>query len=190
MTPDDITTVLQQRFGSGIVESGPGSWQVEMPQFRLLILLSADQSWLRALIPISQAAEVAALHVSLLEANFDLTLETRYALHQDVLWGVFHHGLASLSREGFTLALEQLLALQEQGLAPLFSQLIETRLRQIIRVAKQQGQTMGETLQVLARFYEEGVMGDLRQGTRSRDEVLATWRSQLERLWPQVEGEP
>ncbi len=68
----------------------------------------------------------------------------------------------------------------------MFNQLVESRIRQIIEAAKQQGQSLEATLQNLDRFYEEGILGDLEQGADSREQVLAAWRRQLERLWPEV----
>ena len=77
--------------------------------------------------------------------------------------------------------------MHEQGLSPVFNDLVEVRIRQIIQMAKLQGQSLESTLQTLNHFYEEGVMGNLAQGATSREEVLAAWRRQLERLWPEVQ---
>lgn len=188
MTPEEIAFSLQELFGSAVQGLAPGSWQVEMPSYRLLVLLSDDLSWLRILVPIVPAREAQPFMEQLLEANFDATLETRYALMQGVLWGVFQHSRESLTKNDFSGAIARLLSLHERGLSDCFNQLIENRLRQIIQAAKLQGQSLEATLQTLERFYQEGLMGDMNQGAASRDEVLAAWRYQLERLWPEVEG--
>jgi len=65
--------------------------------------------------------------------------------------------------------------------------MIEARIRTIIKVAKQQGQSMSSTLQTLDRLYAEGILGEMNDGQESREQVLAAWRRQLERLWPEVE---
>ncbi|MCS6814948.1 MAG: hypothetical protein NZ772_15435, partial [Cyanobacteria bacterium] len=122
----------------------------------------------------------------LMAANFDDTLETRYALHQDVLWGVFQHSLAGLTAEDLRGAIERLVDLHAKGLNDCFNALVETRVQQIIRAAKQQGQSMETTLQTLDRFYQEGLMGDMALDNQSREETLAAWRYQLERLWNDV----
>lgn len=186
MTPDAIANILTQTFGPAVQQIDACSWQIETPDFRLLVLLSEDQSWLRALIPIASAADAEPFLSQLLEANFDSTQEARYALSQGALWGVFQHSAAGLSQEDFSAALQQLISLHQQGISAPFNQLVETQIRQIIQAAKLQGQSLEATLQTLNHFYQEGVMGDMAQGATSREEVLAAWRRQLERLWPEV----
>lgn len=187
MTPDDIQQSLQARFGDTIQFLPPSSWQVETPDFRLLVLLSNDQSWVRVLLPLMPATEAQPFFEQLLEANFDQTQETRYAIHQSVLWVVFHHRLESLVVADFEAAIARLMLLQTQGLSDPFNRFVEDRVRQIITAAKKQGQSLEMTLQTLDRFYQEGLMGDLNQGEQAREDVLAAWRYQLERLWSQVE---
>ncbi|HEY9601571.1 MAG TPA: hypothetical protein V6C85_08175 [Allocoleopsis sp.] len=188
MKPQEITHKLIELFGEAAVETTPpDAWQVETPQLRLLVLLSQDLSWLRLLIPIASSQEAQPFLEQLLEANFDETQQTRYALNQNVLWGVFQHNCESLAPDDFSAAVTQLVSLRQQGLSHTFNQLAESRIREIIKVAKQQGQSLEATLQTLDRFYREGLMGDLEQGASSREQVLAAWQHQLERLWPEVE---
>jgi len=183
MTAEEISNTLTELFGAAVAVLAPASWQMETSGFRLLVLLSDDQSWLRVLLPIAPAQDAQPFFSQLLEANFDDTQETRYALHQDVLWGVFQHSRESLTAEDFTVALQRLLLLRQQGLDDSFNQLSEAQVRQIIRVVKQQGQTLESILQNLDRFYEEGVMGDISGSAADRQATLAAWRYQLERLW-------
>lgn len=184
MTPEEITSTLTEVFEPAPIQNDiPGSWQVETPDFRLLVLLSDDQSWLRLLIPIMSAEAAQPFMAQLLEANFDDTQEVRYAIHQDVVWGVFQHSCESLVRNDFTEAIARLISLQRIGISDAFSQLVDSRILQIIQAAKQQGQSLEATLQNLDRLYEEGVLGDLDQGAESREQVLAAWRRRLERLW-------
>lgn len=188
MTPDAISTTLTQLFGSSVATLAPGSWQVEAEGFRLLVLLSEDSSWLRALIPIVPAADAQPFFEQLMEANFDLTQETRYAISQGVLWGVYQHSREGLTAEDFTGAVQQLIVLHQRGLNDSFNSLVEDRVKQIIKAAKQNGQSLEMTLQTLDRFYEEGVMGELGGGSAARQETLEAWRYQLERLWSDVES--
>jgi hypothetical protein len=186
MTPDEITTTLRSQFDEAVQFNPPDTWQVETEEWRLLVLLSADQSWLRILMPIAPLPEAKPFLEELLVANFDFTQEVRYALHQTVLWGVFQHGLENLSLEDFWVAVQRLISLHQLGLEPFFDELIESRLRRIIQAAKRQGQSLTATLQSVERFYEEGMMGGLDQTAQAREANLAAWRSQLERLWPEV----
>lgn len=187
MNIEQITPILQQLFSSNVKMISPDSWQIETDNLRLLILLSEDKSWLRALVPIAPFSEAQPFLEQLMIANFDETQSVRYALHENILWGVFHHSLDSLTTDDFTGAIQQLINLSDRGLSDFFQQLIETQIRQIIRAAKMQGQTLETTLQTLERFYQEGLMGDMTQGAAAREATLAAWRYQLQRLWPEIE---
>ncbi|MGI0491044.1 hypothetical protein ACN4EG_04460 [Alkalinema pantanalense CENA528] len=187
MTPQEIPNILATLFGDRAQALAPGSYQIEQDGFRLLVLLSDDQTWLRMLVPIAPAVEAQAFLQELLEANFDETQETRYAIQQDVLWAVFHHACESLVPEDFKAAIQRLIILFQDGFNTVFNTFIEKQVRQIIRAAKLQGQTMEATLQTLEHFYTEGVMGDLEDSEAAKQQTLAAWRYQLERLWPEVD---
>jgi hypothetical protein len=187
MTPEEIDSGLTQLFGAEVVALPPNSWQVETQSFRLLVLLSDDQSWLRVLVPITSAGEAQPFLEELLEANFDLTQETRYAFSVGVLWGVFQHSREGLTVEDFSAVVKRLVSLRDRGLSDYFDKLIENRLRQIIRAAKMQGQSLESTLQTVDRFYEEGLMGDMGQSSGSKEATLEAWRYQLGRLWNEIE---
>jgi hypothetical protein len=188
MTPSEIAETLKEFFGTATVnEITPGSWQIETPTFRLLVMLSDDESWLRLLLPILPASEALPFLEQFLEANFDETQEVRYALQQGVVWGVFQHSSTSLVAEDLRDAIARLISLHEAGLDNVFNQLIEKRVRQIVIAAKQQGQSLESTMQNLDRFYAEGLMGEINQSAEGREAVLSAWRYQLERLWNEVD---
>ena len=187
MIQEELVKALTDSFGASVQTSDANSYQIETDQFRVLVLLSDDQSWLRVLVPIVPAQEAQLYLAELLEANFDATQEVRYALHQEVLWGVFQHSLAGLTIADFTTAIQRLIALRASGIDVGFNAFAEKRIRQIIQAAKRQGQSLESTLQTLDRFYQEGLMGEMEMGARSREEVLAAWQRQLERLWSTVE---
>ncbi|MEM9815087.1 MAG: hypothetical protein AAF827_01550 [Cyanobacteria bacterium P01_D01_bin.6] len=182
----DITTHLHQRFTDAVQDNPPDAWQVETPDFRLLVLLSTDQSWLRLLIPIVPAEVAQPYFSQILEANFDLTQEVRYALHQNVLWGVFQYELSSLTTVRFEAAISRLLGMKQEGIDPFFNVLVEQQIRQIIAAAKQQGQSLAKTMQTLDRFYSEGLMGSLDDSSAQQEQVLTAWQRQLKRLWDEA----
>ncbi|MBE7386080.1 MAG: hypothetical protein F6J95_032420 [Leptolyngbya sp. SIO1E4] len=186
MEINDITSHLQTRFGEQVQMSPPDAWQVETAEFRLLVLLSADQSWLRLLVPIVPAQSAQSFLSQILEANFDWTQETRYALHQDVLWGVFQYELATLTKTRLEAAINRLLMMKQEGIDPFFNTLVEQQIRQIIQAAKLQDQSLEETMQTLNRFYSEGMMGNM-GSSDEQEQVLEAWRRRLERLWPEVD---
>ncbi len=183
MTPEDIQPFLTSRFGTILTVIDADSYQVETPEYRLLILLSAQQSWIRMLVPIAPAGEAMTFVEEFLSANFDATLEVRYALHQDILWGVWQHSMAGLTPEDFSKAIERAIELKQVGIDRAFRDFATKQVRHIVLIAKQRGDTLAQTMQTLDRFYAEGVMGDLGATEDIRKEMMSAWQSQLERLW-------
>jgi hypothetical protein len=183
MTPADIQSFLTNRFGRLLTIVDADSYQVDTPDYRLLIILSAQQTWLRMLVPIAPAAEAMTFVEEFLSANFDATLETRYALHQGVLWGVWQHSVAGLTTEDFSTAIEHTIELKQVGIDRAFRDFATKQVREIIRIAKQRGDTRAQTMQTLDRFYAEGVMGDLGATEDIRTEMMTAWQYQLEKLW-------
>ena len=184
----EITSILERLFDSkDIKHDAEEAWQVKNSQINLLIILSEDHSWLRLLSPIAAASEAQSLLPQLLEDNFDTTQEARYAFNQNVLWGVYHHRLESLTPEDFESAIASIASLVAKGLSQSFNQLIEKQIVQIVKAAKAQGQSLEATYQTIDRFYQEGVMGGVDQDPAQREQFLAAWKAQLERLWSEVE---
>ncbi len=183
MTPADIQPFLTNRFGTTLKVIDEDSYQVETPDYRLLVILSAQQSWLRMLVPIAPAAEAMTFLEEFLSANFDATLETRYALHQGVLWGVWQHSVLGLTVEDFSTAIEHAIELKQVGIDRAFQDFATKQVREIARIAKQRGETLEQTMQTLNRFYAEGVMGDLGATEDIRQEMMTAWQYQLERVW-------
>ncbi|NEO55770.1 MAG: hypothetical protein F6K54_23490 [Okeania sp. SIO3B5] len=187
MKVSEVTQTLKKIFEEYLAIPSTTSWQIETDDFRLLVLLSEDKNWLRILIPIAPQGDVQPFLDKLLEANFDLTLDTRYALYENVLWGVFQHHFSTLIVEDFSTAIQRLIDLKEQGISSYFNEVIENRIVEVIKAAKLQEQTLEATMQTLERFYAEGLMGEIDMNSEYREKTLAAWRYQLERLWPEVE---
>ena len=188
MKVTEISLVLERIFKpEDIKHDVDEAWQIKNAQLHLLVILSEDKFWLRLLTPIAAANEAQSLLSQLLEDNFDLTQEVRYAINQNVLWGVFHHRLESLTSEDLESAIASLVTLVEKGLSSSFNKLIEKQIIQIVKAAKTQGQSLESTYQTIDRFYQEGIMGGIDQDPALREQFLAAWKAQLERLWSEVE---
>jgi hypothetical protein len=184
METAEIGDGLIDLFGAASVGAiAPGSWQIQTPEYQLLVLLSDDHAWLRMLLPIVPIQQAQPFLEQFLEANFDDTQEVRYAMHQGVIWGVYQHNCSTLVVEDFRDAIARLISLFEVGLDDAFNRLSENRIRQIIQAAKQQNQSLETTLQNLDRFYAEGLLGEIDSSPEAREQVLTAWRYQLERLW-------
>ncbi|MBE9198612.1 MULTISPECIES: hypothetical protein [unclassified Nodularia (in: cyanobacteria)] len=188
MIPEEIAGTLTKLFDTTEVNAiAPGSWQVDTSSFRLLVLLSEDNTWLRILLPIVPIQEAQPFLAQFLEANFDETQEVRYALFDGVVWAVYQHNSETLVSADFASAIARLVSLSEAGLDHVFNRLIESRIRQIIQTAKQQGQSLAATMQNLERFYAEGLLGEIDQTAETREQVLTAWQRQLERLWNEID---
>jgi hypothetical protein len=185
VTPEDIQAFLTNRFGTNLKIVDADSYQVETPEYRLLIILSAQQSWVRTLIPIAPAADAITFIEEFLSANFDDTLETRYALQQGALWAVWQHSVAGLTSEDFSMAIDRSIELKRVGIDRAFQDFATKQVKAIVSIAKQRGDTLEQTMQTLDRFYAEGVMGDLGATDDIRKEMMSAWQQQLERLWNQ-----
>jgi hypothetical protein len=183
MKIESIDSWLGSIFPNCQIEHQQDVWQIKSENFHLLVVLSADRSWLRLLVPIASEQEAKPLLSKLLAANFDETQEVRYALAQNVLWGVFHHQLDSLTEGDFQRAIASLVALVEKGISDSFREQIETQIRQIIKVAKARGQSLETTYQTLDRFYQEGILGGVDQKSEEREQFLRAWKDRLESLW-------
>ncbi|PSB55531.1 hypothetical protein [Chamaesiphon polymorphus] len=183
MTPEDIQSFLTNRFGRSLTIADADSYQVDTPDYRLLIILSAQQSWVRMLVPIAPAAEAMTFVDEFLSANFDDTLETRYAINQGVLWGVWQHSVAGLTTEDFNTAIDRSIDLKRVGIDRAFQDFATKQVKAIVSIAKQRGDTLEQTMQTLDRFYAEGVMGDIGATEDIRKEMMTAWQYQLERLW-------
>ena len=85
------------------------------------------------------------------------------------------------------MAVQRLVSIFKQGLDGVFNRHIEKQIRQIIKAAKLQGQSLEATMQTLERFYSEGVMGDLDSDSSSQNGTIEAWRYQLKRLWDEAE---
>jgi hypothetical protein len=186
MTPEEMRSFLTNRFGATLQVVDEDSYQVETPEYRLLIILSAQQSWVRMLVPIAPAADAMTFVEEFLSANFDATLETRYAMNQGVLWGVWQHSMAGLTPADLTTAIDRSIDLKRVGIDRAFQAFATKQVKAIVSIAKQRGDTMEQTMQTLNRFYAEGVMGDLGATEDIRKEMMMAWQAQLERLWNEV----
>jgi hypothetical protein len=185
VTPADIRSVLTNRFGTALKIVDPDSFEVETPVYRLLILFSAQQSWVRILVPIAPAAEAMTFVEEFLAANFDATLETRYALDRGILWGVWQHSVAGLTDRDLNTAIDRTIELKQVGIDRAFQTFATKQVQEIVNIAKQRGDTLEQTIQTLNRFYAEGVLGDLGATEDIRQEMMSAWQHQLERLWNQ-----
>lgn len=186
MTPETVTAALNDFFPEAqIRHTDDRTWKIHQQtnRFHLLVSLSNEGDLLRAFVPIAPQEEAEPYLPQLLESNFNENKLVRYAFSQNLLWGVFKYPIENLVIADFQQALTELVELHQKQLNPFFEQLAEEKVREIVRAAKSQGQTIEQTMQTITRFYEEGIMGGLDQEPRQQRKALLAWQYQLEKLW-------
>ena len=89
-------------------------WQFTLAKHQVFVITDPIAERMRIMVPIGDAKALdQALLTRLMQANFDSALDARYAVAQDVLWGVFIHPLTSLDEKGFVSGLAQAIAVAD-----------------------------------------------------------------------------
>lgn len=75
-----------------------GFWVVVVGRHRLLVITDQGNNRMRIMVPVRDSKKIPAktLH-RMMQANFDSTLDARYAIAQNKLWSVYIHPLAPLT---------------------------------------------------------------------------------------------
>ncbi len=89
-------------------------WQFEFQQRSMVVVYDENADRIRIVTPIApQSALDADTMLRLLQANYDSALDARYALAQEVVWGVFLHPLSPLDKEQLASAIFQVYSIAE-----------------------------------------------------------------------------
>lgn len=89
-----------------------GFWRLTVEQRPVLVITDEKADRMRIVTPVAQVAEVAPeTWYRLLQANFDTTLDARYAVAKDTLWGAYIHPLGSLRDAEFLAGIGQVVNL-------------------------------------------------------------------------------
>lgn len=76
----------------------PTAWQFRVEGREVMLVSDPAADRMRIMTPIAPADGLEpAMLLRLMQANFDSALDARYAVAQNLLWGVFVHPLSSLS---------------------------------------------------------------------------------------------
>ena len=85
-----------------------GLWAFAVEGVSLQVITDEKADRIRILAPILKTENLdEAVLYRLLQANFDSTLDARYAIANGILWSTFIHPLASLDDESFLVSLGQ-----------------------------------------------------------------------------------
>ena len=89
-------------------------WSFEIAKRQVIVITDPIAERMRILVPVIEANKLDSIMLKrLMQANFDSALDARYAVAQDLLWGVFVHPLTSLNEKDFVSGLSQALKVVE-----------------------------------------------------------------------------
>lgn len=98
---------LVLRIDEDAQQNGP-SWLFHVSDLEAILIYDIEADRMRVMIPINDANALPPEELTrLMQANFDSALDARYAIANDILWGVYIHPLSSLSDEEFLLGVGQ-----------------------------------------------------------------------------------
>lgn len=95
-----------------IQETGEGCWKVEYDNRVLFLLIDEAHDRIRMMTPVLNEDDLDEDDLwEMMEANFDRSLDARYAIGDGILWSLFLHPLTDLSRNLFLDGLDQVVTL-------------------------------------------------------------------------------
>ncbi len=97
-----------------VVDARPGRWLVEFAGRRMLVVTDEAQDRMRIMAVVASCEDLRPRDFRvLLAANFDRTLDARYALAGGYLWAAYLHPLADLTEHQIADGLAQVAAIAE-----------------------------------------------------------------------------
>lgn len=97
---------------STLLESGEGCWKIEYGKRILFLIVDEEHDRVRVMTPIMKEDDLEEDDLwDVMEANFDRSLDARYAIGDGVLWSLFLHPLTDLSRSLFLEGMDQVVTL-------------------------------------------------------------------------------
>ena len=107
---------LETLFGDEVdaIVGPPGAIQTRVDGFPLFLLSDEENDRMRLIAQIASASDFeGSVFGLLIQANFDRTLDARYAISDGVIFAVFQHPISSLTPGLIRSALSQVLNLAE-----------------------------------------------------------------------------
>lgn len=96
------------------VEGELGSWQFLYGNRPIMIITDENANRMRIMTPIIEEKDMPQGRMkTLLEANFDRALDSKYSLFKEVLWSTYTHPLKELTKEQFMDAMRQVVRLAD-----------------------------------------------------------------------------
>jgi hypothetical protein len=107
MTIDHMGALIEA-VGDEIERPSGGQWQFRIEGIGVFVVTDTRANRMRILVGISKTKDLSAgLYERLMQANFDTTLDARYAVARGVVWAAYLHPFKSLSDTEFLTGLGQ-----------------------------------------------------------------------------------
>jgi hypothetical protein len=107
MSLDRINDLIEA-VGNDVEQMNPSQWRFTIEDVAVLVIADETHNRLRILVGIVKADKVPpGAYRRLMQANFDTTLDARYAVAKGLLWSLYLHPLKSLTDRLFLSGLGQ-----------------------------------------------------------------------------------
>lgn len=108
MSQEKLESLVSNSINTQVLEEEKGYVLIKYLGVKMAILSDIDHNRMRIISPITKYSSLAPnIKDSLMNSNFHLALDARYAVSEDVLYACFIHPLASLTEEDLNSALQQ-----------------------------------------------------------------------------------
>ncbi len=89
-------------------EGRQGFWNFNITNVTVTVVTDEKNDRMRIIIPITESEKLSSEDLyRIMQANFDSTLDGRYAIGKNILWSTYLHPLASLTDDEFLTGLGQ-----------------------------------------------------------------------------------
>lgn len=96
------------------VQGIAGNWQVTYLERPLYIITDENFNRMRIISPVEEVSKLKSDQLkTLLEANFDKALDSKYAIYDEIVWSTFTHPLNELTVQQFKDAMKQVVMLSK-----------------------------------------------------------------------------
>ena len=106
MNNDRLDTIIRRLDDKA--EGRKGYWQFKIGTLVVTVITDENADRMRIIIPVIETEKLDKEYLyRIMQANFDSTLDARYAIAKNILWSAYLHPLSSLNDDEFITAVGQ-----------------------------------------------------------------------------------
>ncbi len=100
--------VIIKRLDKNVKSLRKGVWNFTIEKLPVIIVTDIKNNRMRILVPVRKANELSVEQLKrIMQANFDTTLDSRYAIAKNILWATYIHSLSTLHERQFISGIGQ-----------------------------------------------------------------------------------